>query len=46
MLDINCPTCGQRMKKTKHDTHICVNKDCTERFILIPLSIFGVTEKK
>ena len=43
MLDINCPSCGQKMKKTKYGTYICGNKDCAEKFIAVPQSIFGVT---
>jgi tRNA(Ile2) C34 agmatinyltransferase TiaS len=41
---MNCPTCGKEMKKKSHGTYKCDNKDCKDKFIAAPLSIFGITQ--
>lgn len=45
-MDVICPTCGEKMKKTKnYPTYKCTNPECGEQFMACPKSIFGITEK-
>ena len=40
MVEVKCPECGEKMKKGKHGVYVCENKDCDDKYIAVPKSIF------